>query len=64
MPRLWVPELETRLKEMAMVLIMIACMCALATLALIGLAARLPIRWTPGLGWTASSEVDGWSGLE
>lgn len=47
-----------------MVLIMIACMCALATLALIRLAARLPIRWTPGLGWTASREIEGWGGLE
>lgn len=47
-----------------MVLIMIACLCALAALALMGLTTRLHIRWTPGLGWTASREVDGWSGLE
>lgn len=64
MPRLWVPELETRLKEMAMVLIMIACMCAFAALALLGLRETLHIRWTPGFGWTASREVEGWGGLE
>jgi hypothetical protein len=46
-----------------MVLIMIACLCALAALAVFGLREALHIRWTPGLGWTASREVEGFGGL-
>lgn len=44
-----------------MVLIMIACLCAFAALALFGLSETLHIRWTPGFGWTASREVEGLS---
>lgn len=47
-----------------MVLIMIACLCAFAALALFGLRETLHIRWTPGLGWSASREIEGWGGLE
>lgn len=47
-----------------MVLIMIACLCAFAALALFGPRETLHIRWTPGLGWSASREIEGWGGLE